>query len=182
MKKAATGESGFTLIEVLVALVILSFAIVASIQGFAQGLRLLSLAGDHQEAILLADQKLRELVEVKEGNDQGTEGRFTWQRAQTQIEAPDLVPAVGIPLWRLFQIDVRVNWGTQRHVELRTLRMVPIVTGPTGATGANPATQGGAQTPGTAGRPGTTGSGGTSLPIGGGRPSGGGGGFPGLPR
>ena len=45
--------AGFTLIEVLVALAILSLAVVASIQGFAQGLRLLRLAGDHQQAMLL---------------------------------------------------------------------------------------------------------------------------------
>ena len=56
-------EAGFTLIEVLVALAILSIAVVASIQGFAQGLRLLKLAGDHQHAMLLADQKMREVVD-----------------------------------------------------------------------------------------------------------------------
>src|SRR3989442_9387407 len=49
--------AGFTLLEVLVALAILSIAVVASIQGFAQGLRLLKLAGDHQQATLIADQK-----------------------------------------------------------------------------------------------------------------------------
>jgi len=38
---ARTREAGFTLLEVLVAFAILSIAIVAGIQAFAQGLRLL---------------------------------------------------------------------------------------------------------------------------------------------
>ena len=67
MRRPPALEAGFTLIEVLVALAILSLAVVASIQGFAQGLRLLRLAGDHQQAMLLADQKMREVVEPKEG-------------------------------------------------------------------------------------------------------------------
>ena len=71
---------GFTLLEVLVALAILSVAVVASIQGFAQGLRLLKLSGDHQEATLLADQKMREVVVPVEGREEGTETRFQWIR------------------------------------------------------------------------------------------------------
>jgi len=156
---------------VLVALVILSLAVVASIQGFGQGLRLLALAGDHQQAILLADQKVREIVDAKEGSDQGVEGPFRWARTQTVLQAPDLVPAVGIPLWRLYQIDVQVNWGTQRHVEIRTLRMVPTV--PAANTGTNPFT-------GTPIRPGTAGGGTTTTPAPTSRPSTPGGGFPGL--
>ena len=55
-------QAGFTLLEVLIAFAILSVAVVAVIQGFAQGLRLLKVAGDHQQAVLLADQKTREMV------------------------------------------------------------------------------------------------------------------------
>ena len=55
-------ERGFTLLEVLVALAILGLAVVAVIQGFAQGLRLLKLSGDHQRAVLVADQKIREVL------------------------------------------------------------------------------------------------------------------------
>ena len=64
-------NAGFTLLEVLVAFAILSVAVVAVIQGFAQGLRLLKVAGDHQRAVLLADQKAREVVMPVEGYDQG---------------------------------------------------------------------------------------------------------------
>lgn len=122
-RRAAPG--GFTLIEVLVALAILSLAVVASIQGFAQGLRLLKLAGDHQHAMLLADQKMREVVDPKEGREQGTEGLLSWERTTRLLETPDLKPADGSNRGRVYEIDVRVAWEEKRQIEIRTLRMVP---------------------------------------------------------
>ena len=74
----------------LVAFAILSVAVVAVIQGFAQGLRLLKVAGDHQRAVLLADQKTREVVAPVEGRDKGQEGAFDWERTVTVVTAPDL--------------------------------------------------------------------------------------------
>lgn len=123
-RRAATG--GFTLLEVLVAMAILGLAVVASIQGFAQGLRLLKLSGDHQQAALLADRKLREVVTPTEGQDRGAEGGFRWERAVTVVETPELTPAGRTPAWRVYRIDVRVQWGASRQVEIATLRTVPV--------------------------------------------------------
>ena len=78
---AHSRQRGFTLLEVLVAMAILGVAIVASIQGFAAGLRLLKLSGEHQHAMLVADQKLREPVTLEEGRETGTDGALTWERA-----------------------------------------------------------------------------------------------------
>jgi general secretion pathway protein I len=165
MTARAARQAGFTLLEVLVALAILSLAVVASIQGFAQGLRLLKLAGDHQQAMLLADQKVREVVEVKEGHDEGTEGRLRWERTTRPLETPDLISLGGQPRGRVYEIDVRVHWDPQRQVEIRTLRMVP----PAITQGGIPALQGSAPTPqiGTPtapGRPPGTSSGGRPRP------------------
>jgi len=167
--RAAAPVAGFTLIEVLVALAILSLAVVASIQGFAQGLRLLKLAGDHQHAMLLADQKMREVVDPKEGREQGTEGLLSWERTTRLLETPDLKPADGSDRGRIYEIDVRVAWEAKRQIEIRTLRMVPpentqtIVGVPPGGTGR----------PGTTASPGgTTGSGTSPLGALFGRPTG----------
>ena len=127
MTAARARQAGFTLLEVLVALAILSLAVVASIQGFAQGLRLLKLSGDHQQAMLLADQKMRETVEPVEGQEGGTEGPFRWERTTTAIEAPDLTPPGAAPRGRLYEIDVRVSWDPRRQIEIRTLRMAATV-------------------------------------------------------
>jgi general secretion pathway protein I len=126
----ALTEGGFTLLEVLVALAILSIAVVASIQGFAQGLRLLKLAGDHQQATLLADQKAREMVNPQEGRTEGQEESggttFAWETTTTAVEAPDLAPTGSAPAaWRAYRIVVHVRWGS-RQVELATLRTTPI--------------------------------------------------------
>jgi len=119
-------DAGFTLLEVVVALAILGLAVVAAIQGFAQGLRLLKLAGDHQRAMLLADGKAREVVVPDEGSEQGTEANFRWERRTTVVATPDLIPLAGVPRWRVYQIDVKVSWDERRQVEVNTLRTVPL--------------------------------------------------------
>jgi type II secretion system protein I len=135
------GPRGFTLIEVIVALAILSVAVVAAIQGFAQGLRLLKLAGDHQYATLLADQKAREIVTPTAGHADGQDehsGRvFAWETTTTEIAAPDLAgDGTRAPAWRVFQIDVKVRWDERREVELSTLRTAAATSETLGSTGA----------------------------------------------
>jgi type II secretion system protein I len=131
----AAREAGFTLLEVLVALAILSIAVVACIEGFAQGLRLLKLAGDHQQAMLLADEKMREVVEPSEGHEQSVEGPFRWERVTRAVDAPDLAPPGVPPRFRVYEIDVRVSWDPRRHVEISTLRTVPLGVIPAAGTG-----------------------------------------------
>lgn len=114
-------ESGFTLLEVLVALAILSLAVVTAIQLFAGGLRLLKVAGEHQEAVLLADEKTRELETLVEGHQSGTEGPYTWERT---IHATDVPAELGITSanpYKMYTLTVQVRWG-QRAVEVATLR------------------------------------------------------------
>jgi len=116
---------GFTLLEVLVAFAILSITVVVAVQGFAQGLRLLKLSGDHQSAILIADQKAREVVMPKEGHENGTEGGYTWDRTITELPAPELAVPGRAARWHVYQIDVQVAWGdSKRTVGVTTLRTV----------------------------------------------------------
>jgi general secretion pathway protein I len=118
-------QGGFTLIEVLVAFAILSMTVVVAVQGFAQGLRLLKLSGDHQRAILIADQKAREVVEPKEGREEGTEGAYSWARTIRPVAAPELEGPGRPARWHVFEINVQVAWGEQRRtVGVTTLRTV----------------------------------------------------------
>lgn len=117
--------AGFTLLEVLVALAILSLAVVVSIQAFAAGLRLLKLSGEHQEAILIADQKAREITSPTSGGiESGTEGPYAWEREVKIVATPDLDVEGRTAKWRMWAIDVRVSWGERRHVSVATLRTV----------------------------------------------------------
>jgi type II secretion system protein I len=126
MKRRSTPRAtGFTLLEVLVALAVLSFAVVVSIQAFAGGLRLLKLSGEHQEAMLIADQKAREIVAPTSGGvESGTEGAYTWERQVKIVATPDLDVEGRSVKWRVWEVDVRVRWGDHREVSLATLRTV----------------------------------------------------------
>ncbi len=115
----------------LIALAILGTAVVAAIQGVSQGLRLLKVSGDQQQATAVADQKAREIVSLVEGVDSGSEGRFSWQRVTRVVETPELTPADSAPKWRVFEIAVAVTWDDQRRVEVTTLRTVPATSDPT---------------------------------------------------
>jgi prepilin-type N-terminal cleavage/methylation domain-containing protein len=117
---------GFMLIEVLVALVLLSVAVVATLQLFGGGLRLARMSGEHLEATLLASAKLTEsgLDTPEEGVAEGTEGDYRWVRRVTLD--PELLPPETDPTKvtsvRLARVSVEVRWGRNRHVELVTLR------------------------------------------------------------
>ena len=129
-------DAGFTLLEVLVAVVILSVAVVTLIQLASQGLRLLKLSSDYQEAVLLADRVARAGEASIEGVETGQEGRFNWERRARLVAVPDdLAPLEGAPP-RLLALSVAVRWGTGRTLELATLRVTP--SAPTTPSGSTP--------------------------------------------
>ena len=125
MMQRPAGPRGFTLIEVMVAMAIMSLAIVTIIQLFGQGLRLLRAGGDHQRAVLLADQKIREVESVVEGIEEGEENIFRWERRVTREpqsqDAPEDTSAKPI---RTFRVTVAVHWGKGKAVEVATLRTI----------------------------------------------------------
>lgn len=119
-------DGGFTLLEVLVALVILSTTVVAALQLFGGGLRLARAAGDHTDAALLASAKLADLgpSPLTEGTEEGMEGPYRWTRRVTLAPSllpvePDTPEAITI---RLARVNVEIRWGQGRRFELTTLR------------------------------------------------------------
>ena len=118
-------DAGFTLLEVLVAVVILSVAVVTLVQLASQGLRLLKLSTDYQEAVLLADRVARAAEASIEGVETGHEGRFNWERRATLVAVPDDLAAAGSAPPRLLSLSVAVRWGTGRTLDLATMRLAP---------------------------------------------------------
>ena len=117
-------QDGFTLLEVLVALTILGLAIVTLMQLSSQGLRLIHLSEDYQQAVLVADRVARSTDALQEGLDAGQEGRFQWERRVTLVPVPEeLTPGAG-PQLRLYALSVAVRWGRNRALELASLRTV----------------------------------------------------------
>ena len=121
---------GFTLLEVLVALTILAVAVVAFMQLSSQGLRLLHLSDDYQQAVIVADRVARATDVIEEGAEAGQEGRFQWERRVTLVPVPgELTPGAG-PKIRLYALSVAVRWGGSRRLELASLRTVTQTTAP----------------------------------------------------
>jgi len=115
---------GFSLLEVLVALVILSLAIVTLLQLSARGLDLLRLADDYQHAVRLAEGLASATDLFDEGEAAGRAGPYQWERRISLVRVPDdLVPSSG-PLPRLYSVSVAVRWGLGRTLDLADLRTV----------------------------------------------------------
>jgi len=118
-------DAGFTLLEVLVAMVILSVAVVTLIQLSSQGMRLLTVSSDYQEAVLLADRVARAGEVSVEGVETGQEGRFNWERRTALVAVPEDLAPVGSASPRLLALSVAVRWGAGRTLELATMRVAP---------------------------------------------------------
>src|ERR1700730_3942837 len=117
-------HAGFTLLEVLIAMVILSVAVVALIQTASQGLRLLKASSDHQEAVALGDRLVRAGDSPIEGTDSGQEGPFTWERRVRVMAVPEELSPLSGPAPQVVALSVAIRWGNGRVLEVATLRAV----------------------------------------------------------
>jgi prepilin-type N-terminal cleavage/methylation domain-containing protein len=122
-------QRGFTLLEVLVALVILSLTVVTLLQLSAQGLRLLKLSGDYQDAALLADRLARGADTGVERVETGVEGPLAWERRVAEVATPVELAAPDEPTPRLLALTVTVRWGPARSLQLASLRTAPVPLG-----------------------------------------------------
>ena len=129
--------AGYTLIEVLVAFVILALALTVLLRIFSGGLRSVSLSSQYAHAILVAEAQLVAADTpdaLVPGTTTGTDGEaFHWTRRVSGYRPrPELEgSAVRVPA---YQVDVDVEWhqaGKTRAVSLTGLRLGhPEVTSP----------------------------------------------------
>ena len=125
-------ERGFTLLELLVAFVILSVAVATLLHAFSQSLRNTALAEDYTLATLHAQSLLAQVgVEppLTEGMYQGVfDPQFAWQitiERYVDPEAPADTETLGFAV-KLYHVVLWVSWadGSQtRQIELQTLRL-----------------------------------------------------------
>jgi general secretion pathway protein I len=122
-------QSGYTLIEVLVAFMILALALTVLMRIFSGGLRNVSVSSDYAMATLIAESRLAAAgidVPLRPGETSGTEGeRFEWT-----VSVQDYQPwpgycsaASGLDAYR---VTVTVAWphgDNTRSVGLSTVRL-----------------------------------------------------------
>lgn len=123
---------GMTLIEVLVAFVLLSLSLGVIFQIFAGGMRNAQMADSYSRAVFFAESKLAAVgVEQALGPSDMSgvfEHNLHWRVTVTPAD-DGRAPAAGNPqLQRLYSVRVQVGWsegGQERQVELTSLRVGP---------------------------------------------------------
>jgi len=121
------GQSGFTLLEVLVAFLILSLSLGVILQIFSLTMRTTDSAAVRQQALLLAESRMAEITSLKEispGHDEGRfDDRFSWESKVDRYDFPDQDEGVDTYLVP-YRIDVTVEWDRSQELTLSTLQLV----------------------------------------------------------
>ena len=127
---------GFSLLEVLVAFVILALVATALFRLFSGGLTNASAAGDWSRALMLAETRLELAAStqpLRESTDRGVEddGRLQWEARVGPYIGPDADPeadrtAETLPM-RLYRVVVDVKFpgqnGGERTLSLATVKL-----------------------------------------------------------
>jgi general secretion pathway protein I len=128
-------ESGFTLIEVLVATTIAALLLLPLLQGFATGLRVTTRSGGLSEATLIAKSTLETVgAQAPRGDAKGIdrqEGRYHVKAEVHQYSSADFADDTSLPV-APYEITVTVDWpeGAKiQSVAVRTLRLGPAPAG-----------------------------------------------------
>jgi len=117
-----SNDSGFTLIEVIVAMVILGISLVMIMQLFSGGLKASRASCDYTRAVLHAKDKMEELSAFPVQNSGDFQDGYQWESmVETYKEIEDVT-------LKLLKLRVKVYWGSsferKRAIELVSLKMV----------------------------------------------------------
>ena len=127
---------GFTLMEILVAFVVLAAAVGVLYRTFSAGMRNVGAVSEYSEAIAVAEAKLTGLGlehPLEEGDESGVteDKRFGWRIAVHQYTPPSSAPEQPggfMSPHQLLRATVTVTWNERgdqkRTVELSTLRIL----------------------------------------------------------
>lgn len=108
--KLRPGNSAFSLIEVIVAVTILSVGIIFILQAFSYSARITGLAVDINKAVFLAEDKIQEF-EFKEAKGELGAEPSTGNDTNDKFEyAYTLIPDPGLDIYKF---DLKINWQRQ---------------------------------------------------------------------
>jgi general secretion pathway protein I len=121
-----TKSKGFTLIETLVAIMVLSISLVAIMQLFSGGLKAARLSENYTRAVFHAREKMEELLvspKMAEGELEGSfDDEFRWKAEIRHIESvKDSNPSTDT-----FAIRVEISWNegeSRKRFDISTLKV-----------------------------------------------------------
>ena len=121
---------GYTLVEVLVAFMIMALALTVLLRIFSSGLRNVGIASDYAEAVLIGESRLATAgidAGLAPGETSGVEGDgFHWTRRVTKYE-PAVDYATHVNGTRAYFVTVTVTWPNgdkQRSIDLSTVKLL----------------------------------------------------------
>ena len=127
-EKQHHSSNGFTLIEVLVAMMILAISFVVLLQLFSGGLRTGRLSDDYTRAILHAREKMEEILLFEKSGSGEQEGEFKdgfkWKTKIDRVENTE-EEAAKMSL-DSFNVKVEVTWfegSREKHFEINSLKI-----------------------------------------------------------
>jgi len=126
------GYTGFTLIEVLVAVAILGIGLTITLELFSGGLRLGRASEEYTKAVNYARMKMEEMAvkpEVVEGVEEGSfDDTFRWQ---VEVKKVELLPVENKPDFKppahFFQVQIDVIWKSgskERSTRIESYRTI----------------------------------------------------------
>lgn len=125
------GSPGFTLIEILVAMVILTLCLVVIMELFSESLKGGRVSQEYIQAVFHAREKMEEILIAPELSVGSMEGRFPdstlWKVEITPFEEDESAMLAGSV--RLFRVALEVKWKQgrrQRDITLKTLTMARV--------------------------------------------------------
>jgi general secretion pathway protein I len=122
-----TRKSGFTLLEVLVALAVLGITLVVIFQLFSADLKGLATSDDYANAVIKAESKMREIL------DDDTLSEKTWSEMTEDGYRIDAVVTNAVAertenlQVKLLEINLAVHWRSglrERTITLKTMKLV----------------------------------------------------------
>jgi len=120
---------GYTLIEVLVAFMIMAMALTVLLRIFSGGVRNIAVSSDYATAVLIAESQLAAAgigEEIYAGETHGIEEeRFEWTRSVTPyLPSPGYTsPAKNLEAW---YVTITVEWphgDSHRSIDMSTVRL-----------------------------------------------------------
>lgn len=131
---SSRGQRGFTLIEVVVAFVLLTLVLAVSFEIFTTGMARAGNLDERARALVVAQSRLAIAgadEALKEGVTSGDteDHRFQWTVNVTRVDGPDASGKAPASAYALYRVDVRVAWhggDTRDHtLDLSTLSVGP---------------------------------------------------------
>jgi len=120
-------QRGFTLLEILVAFVILAVTVTVILQLFSANLKTLWMSDDYVTAATLADVKMREALESGVLRE-NTSSETTPQGYRMDVVVTEALGKRTENLaWKMFEVALKVSWqkeGKKKTISVRTLRTV----------------------------------------------------------